>query len=147
MRKGLAVSRQDCIFCKIVSGEIPSVKVFENDRVLAFLDIGPISDGHMLVIPKQHCSRLDQAPPEMVSDVARELPMLATAVQKAVNAEGYNVLCNNGTAAGQVVDHMHFHIIPRLENDGVFNRWPSYQYAHGKADKIAEKIKENLSLL
>jgi histidine triad (HIT) family protein len=147
MRKGLAVSRQDCIFCKIVSGDIPSVKVFENDRVLAFLDIGPISDGHMLVIPKQHCGRLDQASPEMMSDVARQLPILAAAVQKAMQAEGYNVLCNNGEAAGQVVEHMHFHIIPRSANDGVFNRWPSYQYAQGKADKIAEKIKENLSLL
>lgn len=140
------MNEQDCIFCKIVSGQIPSVKVFENDSVLAFLDVGPISDGHTLVIPKQHCGRLDQTSPDTVSEIAQVLVKLARAVQKAVNADGYNVLCNNGVAAGQVVEHLHFHIIPRRVNDGVFNRWPSYQYDDGKADQIAEKIKENLSL-
>lgn len=141
-----AVNQQDCIFCKIASGQIPSIKIFENNAVLAFMDIGPISDGHTLIIPKQHCERLDQASPEIVSEITRVLPMLTGAVQKAMDSDGYNVLCNNGSAAGQVVEHLHFHIIPRRQNDGVFNRWPSYQYAEGKAGQIAEKIKENLSL-
>ena len=140
------MSQQDCIFCKIVSGQIPSIKIFENDMVLAFLDVGPISDGHTLVIPKQHCEGMNQASPETVAQIARTFPMLGGAVQKAMHADGYNVLCNNGAAAGQVVEHLHFHIIPRHDNDGVFNRWPSYQYADGKAAQIAEKIKENLSL-
>lgn len=140
------MSQQDCIFCSIVSGKIPSVKIYENDAVLAFLDAGPISDGHLLVIPKEHCSRLDQASPETLSAIARLFPMLTAAVQRAVNADGYNVLCNNGRAAGQVVEHVHFHIVPRRQNDGVFNSWPSYKYADGKAAAIAEKIKENLSL-
>jgi len=136
----------DCIFCKIVSGRIPSIKLYENDSVLVFMDIGPISDGHILVIPKQHYAHLDQTPPEVVIQISQTLPMLAAAVQKAVNADGYNLLCNNGKAAGQVVEHLHFHIIPRHYNDGVFNRWPSYVYQEGKAEKIAKKIKENLSL-
>ena len=140
------MERQDCVFCKIVSGQIPSIKIFENEHVLAFLDIGPISDGHTLVIPKQHYERLDQADPQVMAEVAKVLPVLSAAVTKAVDAEGYNVLCNNGSVAGQVVEHVHFHIIPRCANDGVFNRWPSYQYAENKADQISEKIKQNLSL-
>ena len=116
------MSQQDCIFCKIVSGQIPSLRLFENDSVLAFLDVGPISDGHTLIVPKEHFQRLDKAPPETAAQIARILPMLAAAVQKAVNADGYNLLCNNGTAAGQVVEHLHFHIIPRKQNDGVFDR-------------------------
>ncbi len=140
------MGQQDCIFCKIVSGQIPSIKLYENDAVLAFMDIGPISDGHTLVIPKQHYARLDQAPPESVAQLSRLFPMLAAAVQKAVNADGYNLLCNNGAAAGQVVEHLHFHIIPRSVDDGVFNRWPSNQYEEGKAEHIAKKIQENLSL-
>ncbi len=140
------MNQQDCVFCKIVSGQIPSLKIFENDDILAFVDIGPVSDGHTLVIPKQHCERLDQMTPEAMAEIARVMPMLAGAVQKGINSEGYNVLCNNGTAAGQVVEHVHFHIIPRNANDGVFNRWNSYQYPDGKAAQIAEAIKQNISL-
>lgn len=140
------MNQQDCIFCKIASGQIPSIKIFENEHVLAFLDIGPISDGHTLVISKQHYDRLDQATPEVIAEIAKVLPRLSAGIQEAVGAEGYNMLCNNGSVAGQVVEHLHFHIIPRHKDDGVFNRWPSYQYAEGKAVQIAEKIKENLSL-
>lgn len=140
------MDQQNCVFCKIVSGQIPSIKLYEDDTVLAFMDIGPISDGHTLVIPKQHYARLDQAPPEVLAQLSRTFPMLTAAVQKAVNADGYNLLCNNGAVAGQVVEHLHFHIIPRSLNDGVFNRWPSYQYEEGIAERIAKKIRENLSL-
>ena len=140
------MNRQDCIFCKIDSGQVPSIKIFENEHVLAFLDIGPISDGHTLVIPKRHYARLDQTPPEVMVEIAKALPVLSTAVQSAMDAEGYNVLCNNGSVAGQVVEHVHFHIIPRRANDRVFSRWPSYQYADNKAAQIAGKIKQNLSL-
>ena len=136
----------DCIFCKVVSGQIPSAKVFENDRVLAFLDISPVSDGHTLVIPKAHYARLDQADPAVLQDIAAVLGNLAAAVQKAAGAEAYNVLCNNGAAAGQVVEHLHFHIIPRSKGDGVFGHWPAKAYPDGRAAAIAEKIIQNLSL-
>ena len=140
------MNQQDCIFCKVVSGQIPSVKIFENEYVLAFLDIGPVSDGHTLVIPKAHCTRLDQIDPQAMLEIAKVLPMLAGTVQKAMDSDGYNVLCNNGTAAGQVVDHLHFHIIPRNAGDGVFKQWPSYPYPDNRAAEIAEKIQQNLSL-
>ena len=136
---------QDCIFCKIASGQIPSLKIFENDHILAFIDIGPVSDGHTLVIPKQHYGTLDQVTPEIMAEIAKVLPMLAASIQKAMNSEGYNVLCNNGSAAGQVVEHLHFHIIPRNADDGIFKKWPSFQYPDGKAAQIVAKIRENLS--
>lgn len=139
------MSHQDCIFCKIVAGDIPCTKIFENEHVLAFLDIGPISEGHTLVISKKHTLCVDQTDPEDVAEIAKILPMLSRSVKQAMGADGYNVLCNNGTAAGQLVEHMHIHIIPRKDDDGVFNRWPSFEYPQGKAEAIAEKIRQNLN--
>ena len=138
------MSSADCVFCKMVAGEIPVAKIYENDSVLAFLDIGPLSDGHTLVIPKQHFERLHDCPDGILSDVARCLGKIAKAVTTTMDADGYNVLCNNGRAAGQVVNHLHFHIICRKEGDGVFNRWAAYKYPEGKIEKLAAKIKENL---
>ena len=140
------MNQQDCIFCKIVAGQITSLKIFENEHVFVFLDIGPVSDGHTLVIPKAHASQLDQIDAESMLEIAKVLPMIGGTVQKTMESDGYNVLCNNGTAAGQVVEHVHFHVIPRNANDGIFNHWPSYQYPDGKAGQIAEKIKKNLTL-
>ena len=138
------MSADDCIFCKMVAGQIPCVKVFEDDTVLAFLDIGPISDGHTLVIPKQHFGKLHDCPGELLSRVCSHLGRIAGAVAKAVNSDGYNLLCNNGRAAGQLVQHVHFHIIPRNTGDGVFDRWPSYKYESGKIETIADLIHRNL---
>jgi len=134
----------DCIFCKMVAGQIPVVKVYEDEIVLAFLDIGPISDGHTLVIPKQHFEKLHDCPAELLGQVASRLGRIAGAVAAAMNADGYNLLCNNGRAAGQLIEHLHFHIVPRNVGDSVFDRWPSYRYPQGKIEKIADKIRENL---
>jgi histidine triad (HIT) family protein len=135
---------EDCIFCKIISGQIPVTKIYEDDIVLAFMDIGPLSDGHTLLIPKEHMEKLDQCPPNLLGQVASRLGKLAQAVALAVQAEGYNVLCNNGRSAGQLVNHMHFHIIPRNTDDKLFPSWPSFKYQEGKAEEIAEKIRQNL---
>ncbi|MFA5554104.1 MAG: HIT family protein [Phycisphaerae bacterium] len=132
---------KDCIFSKIVSGEIPSVKVYEDEAVLAFLDINPISDGHTLVIPKQKFIRIDDCPPEILAQLCSKLGKIAKAVAAATGCDGYNVLCNNGRAAGQLIDYVHFHIIPRKAGDGVFNKWPKYTYPPGVIDKIAQKIR------
>lgn len=140
------MSNQDCVFCRIINGQIPAAKVFEDQNVLAFLDIGPVSEGHTLVVHKQHTSSIDQTNSEILKDISGVLPMLTSAVCQAMNADGYNVLCNNGAAAGQVVDHLHFHIIPRKKDDGVFARWPSFQYPQGRADEIVQKIIRNLSV-
>jgi len=138
------MSVDDCLFCKMVAGQIPVTKIYEDDVVLSFLDIGPISDGHTLVIPRQHFEKLHDCPPELLGLVSSRLGKIAEAVAGAMNSDGYNVLCNNGRAAGQVVEHLHFHIIPRNTGDGVFDRWPAYKYQEGKIEVIAAKIRENL---
>jgi histidine triad (HIT) family protein len=138
------MSVNDCVFCKMVAGQIPVTKIYEDNVVLSFLDIGPISDGHTLVIPKQHFEKLHQCPAEILGRVASRLGKIAKAVAAAMNSDSYNVLCNNGRAAGQLVEHLHFHIIPRNTGDGVFNRWPAYKYEKGEIEDIAVKIRENL---
>ena len=132
-----------CVFCRMVAGEIPVAKVYEDEVVLAFLDIAPISDGHTLVIPKRHCSTIHECAPDVLADVASRLGRIAGAVVKTMESDGYNVLSNNGGAAGQVVDHLHFHIIPRRTGDGVFTEWPSYRYK-GNIEELAAGIRENL---
>lgn len=138
------MSSEDCIFCKVVAGRIPSIKVYEDDMILAFLDIGPVSDGHTLVIPKQHFEKLHDCPQELLAQISYGIGKIAKAVAAGTNSQGYNVLCNNGRVAGQLVDHLHFHIVPRNAGDGVFSRWPSYKYPEGKAEKIAIEIRQNL---
>ena len=133
-----------CIFCGIVEGRIPSSKIYEDEEVLAFLDIAPLSEGHILVISKRHYAKLHQCPPNILNQIGCCLPKIASAMVAAVNCDGYNVLCNNGRCAGQLVEHMHFHIIPRNEGDGLFGRWPAKQYPVGKMEMLAAKIRENL---
>jgi len=134
------MSAQECIFCKIASGQIPSAKIYEDEIVVAFLDICPISDGHTLVMSRQHFEKVHNCPPELLGQIWTRLGRIAGAVASAAGADGYNVLCNNGKAAGQIVDHLHFHIVPRKAGDGVFAQWPSYKYGQGRAEAIAEKI-------
>lgn len=138
------MSDSQCIFCKIIAGQIPATKIYEDDAVLAFLDIGPISDGHTLVVPKKHLKMLDECPSDIMAKVSSCLGKIARAVMLAVNADGYNVLCNNGRAAGQLVEHLHFHIIVRKTGDRLFKNWPSYEYPAGRIELIAAKIRENL---
>jgi histidine triad (HIT) family protein len=134
----------DCIFCKMVAGEIPTTKIYEDETVLVFLDISPLSKGHTLLIPKEHFEKLHDCPSELLGKVCSRLGKIAKAVVCAMNADGYNVLCNNGAAAGQLVKHLHFHIIPRKTRDGVFDRWPASKYPQGQIEEIADKIRENL---
>lgn len=138
------MNSDECLFCKMVAGKIPVTKIYEDDVVLAFLDIGPISDGHTLVIPKQHCEKMDACPAELLGQVSSRLGKIAGAVAAAMGCDGYNVLCNNGRAAGQLIGHLHFHIVPRTAGDGVFNRWPSYKYQEGRAEVIAGEIRRKL---
>ena len=138
------MSAQECIFCKIASGQIPATKVYEDEVVVAFLDIGPVSDGHTLVMPRKHVEQVHSCPPELLGEIWTRLGKIAGVVSSVMGADGYNVLCNNGRAAGQIVDHLHFHIVPRKTGDGVFAQWPSYKYAQGKAETIAAKIKNEL---
>lgn len=135
---------KDCIFCKIIAGEIPSTKVYEDESVLAFLDIAPLSPGHTLLIPQEHVPRLEELSSEACCSLTRQLPQLARAVSAAAAAEGCNVLNNNGRAAGQLVDHVHFHIIPRRQADGVITHPPGKEYAPGQMEEMAQQIKSLL---
>lgn len=108
----------DCIFCAIVAGDIPSRTVFEDDLVMAFLDANPLAPGHTLVIPKDHHETLGVVPEDLAAHLFGALHRLTPAVEHAVDAQGSNVAFNNGEAAGQEVPHVHAHIIPRFDGDG-----------------------------
>jgi histidine triad (HIT) family protein len=135
----------DCIFCKIVSGDIPSVKVYEDDRVLAFMDINPINDGHLLIIPKSHAGTIhDIAEPDFLAVMAATRK-LAIAVKKALNPDGINLMQLNGKAANQVVPHLHVHIVPRWSGDGVtVSRWDIVPGDMEKIKSVAEQIQKVL---
>jgi histidine triad (HIT) family protein len=126
------------IFDKILAGEIPSHKVYEDEHVFAFLDIGPLSEGHTLLIPKERKAQLHQLSDDSAAALGRVLPRLCRGVMRATGATDYNVLQNNGTAAHQVVMHVHFHIIPKFGNEGLGIIWRAGQLMDGA--KMAEKI-------
>lgn len=130
----------NCIFCKIVAGQIPCWKLYEDDAVLAFLDIGPLCGGHCLVIPKLHYETIDEMSDDEVAACARVLPALSRAVREATGVKGWNVLQNNGKVSGQAVGHVHFHIIPRHEGDGLGYRWPAGSLAKETAQKLQADI-------
>jgi len=111
---------ENCIFCKIVRNDIPSKIIYENDETLAFLDIFPIAEGHTIVVPKKHYENIEVIPEEILISVIKTVKKLATLLHDKLNFEGYNILQNNFKAAGQVVQHFHFHIIPRNFNDSRF---------------------------
>jgi len=135
----------DCIFCKIVSGEIPSVKVYEDDRVLAFMDINPINEGHVLIIPKAHVATIDDIAEADFLAVMAATRKLAVAVQKALHPDGINLMQLNGKAANQVVPHLHVHVVPRWSGDGVtVSRWDIVQGDMEKIKSVGEQIQKAL---
>ena len=134
----------DCIFCKIVAGEIPCCKIHEDETSLAFMDIGPLADGHVLLIPKAHAVTIDQLESENAGAMLSNLSALVRAVQAATGCEGVNVLQNNGRVANQLVGHVHFHIIPRNPGDEFHFNWPAGSYPEGKMEQLAVSIREHL---
>jgi histidine triad (HIT) family protein len=138
---------QPTLFDKILSGEIPSWKVYEDDHVFAFLDIGPLSDGHTLVIPKERKAQLHLLSDESAAAIGRVLPRLCRAVMRATGATAYNILQNNGSEAHQVVMHVHFHIIPKLGEDGLGVGWRAKKLSESTARELQEKISTALASL
>ncbi|KAI8873592.1 HIT-like protein [Ramicandelaber brevisporus] len=133
-----------CIFCRIVKGEIPSFKLIETTRSFAFFDIGPLSRGHALIIPKEHAEFAHQLSDESLSDV---LP-IAKRIAKAVGAENYNILQNNGKIAHQEVPHVHFHVIPKWkasDEEGLVIGWPAKPADMGDLKKLHQEIVEKIS--
>ena len=134
----------ECLFCKIAKGEIPSSKIYEDEKFLAFLNIKPNNTGHTLIIPKDHYKNLYETPNEVLSAIAPLIKKIAVAVKNGVNADGINIIMNNDGAAGQIVPHAHFHVIPRFADDGL-RHWPGKSYSNKEeVTKTAEKIKNEL---
>jgi len=133
----------DCIFCKIIAGDIACTKLYEDDHVFVFLDIAPINKGHALVIPKKHTQNLYTLSNEELHYCIDACQKIAIALKSAVNADGINLGMNNDKPAGQLVMHAHFHVIPRFSGDGL-KHWPGGKYADGEAEALCEKIKKSL---
>ncbi|PIR82665.1 HIT family protein [Candidatus Kaiserbacteria bacterium CG10_big_fil_rev_8_21_14_0_10_59_10] len=133
----------DCIFCKIVAGELPSHKLYEDGKTLAFLDIRPVNAGHTLVVPKNHSSNIFDISPEDWAAVAETTRIVARAIDEGVGADGVNIGMNNREDAGQVVHHPHIHVIPRFKGDGI-KLMPQRDYREGEADETARKIRAAL---
>lgn len=137
----------DCIFCKIVKGEIPSAKVFENEYVLAFLDISQLTKGHTLVIPKIHSENIYDMDAETARNLFEVVPQITNAIKAELNPAGMNLLANNGEAAGQEVFHFHLHLIPRYgKGDGYGAVLKSHQsdYTPQDLQAIAEGIQNKI---
>lgn len=111
--------KNDCVFCAIAAGEIPSFKIYEDDLVLAYLDINPFTEGHTLVIPKAHSTGLVDTPDETLAAVIARVKKVAAHLKTALPCDGFNILQNNGAAAGQTVMHLHFHIVPRRGSEPI----------------------------
>ena len=135
----------DCIFCLIAEGKIPSSKVLETENLYAFLDLNPVHKGHTLVIPKKHAADLLACDPAIGCDVIAAMQEIGRAVMKVTGAKGFNVLQNNGRAAGQEVDHLHWHVIPRFEGDGL-TLWPQGKYeSMDEMNAMAASLREELA--
>jgi len=135
----------DCIFCKIIGGEIPSEKVYEDDKVFAFMDINPLNDGHVLIIPKSHAGTIHEIGEDDFLAVMSATHKLAAAVRKALNPDGINLLQLNGKAANQVIPHLHVHIVPRWSGDGLtVSQWEIVAGNMEKVKNVAEQIKNSL---
>ena len=134
----------DCLFCKIVAGEIPSARVIEADAAVAFLDINPVNHGHVLLVPREHHATLADLPDEAAAETAALLPRLARAVMRATGADGMNVIVNIGRAAGQTIDHIHWHLIPRSADDAVNWPWPHTPYVGDELGQMQFRIEREL---
>lgn len=131
-----------CIFCKIVADEIPSYKVYEDNDYLAFLDIAPVNPGHTLVIPKKHFVNIEDIDEDTLMGLMRVVKKIGKLVKDNLGYEGYNVYENNDPVAGQVVPHIHFHVIPRRSDDGL-GLWPQKNYSEGGAENILKQMLNN----
>ncbi len=134
---------ENCIFCKIIKKELPADFVYENDNIVAFLDIHPNNPGHTLVTPKKHYADLLETPDDALAEIMSQTKKIAPAIIKAVKADGFNTSFNTKPAAGQVIFHTHMHIIPRFTNDGL-KHWPDKKLAREEMEKIRKAITQAL---
>lgn len=143
--KPTPTTQDECIFCKIVAGEIPAEKVHEDSETLAFIDIQPTNPGHTLVIPKDHFENIYTVPAELLCRMAMTVQKVALAVKNGMDADGINLIMNNESAAGQIVEHAHIHVIPRLNEDGLVH-WSHKPYKDAEEmHSVAEKVRGQIA--
>jgi histidine triad (HIT) family protein len=135
----------DCIFCKIINGNIPSEKVYEDELFIAILDINPVNKGHLLVLPKRHSENIFDLDEPEISRVLPVIKYLSKVLMDALKAEGVNIIQNNCKAAGQIIFHSHFHIIPRYSEDGIKIGMAHGKYNEGEIKEFANKIRSNIN--
>ena len=134
----------DCIFCKIISGEIPCFKLYENENTLAFMDINPANEGHALVIPKEHSADVHTVSEEAITATVLTAKRIAAAINKTVDPDGLNLLQCNGPAAAQSVFHFHMHVLPRREGDELKLNWGPKPGDMDAIGELAERIRSHL---
>jgi len=137
------MSNGDCLFCQIVAGEAPAIKVAESDNVIAILDINAVNPGHTLIVPKKHSVNMLDADDETLKEMILFTKKVAQAVLDSLSYDAFNLELNNGRIAGQIIPHLHWHIVPRTADDGL-QHWPGKKYPGGEAEKVAEKIKAQI---
>lgn len=134
---------ENCIFCKIIAGKIPSHKVYEDDFGLAFLDIHPTTKGHTLVLPKKHVPNLEEIEENDLCLLIKTVKKVGHLLNKGLKVQGYNLIENNNPVSGQIIPHIHFHLIPRREGDGL-RLWGQGNYAPGEAEEIIKRLRGRL---
>ena len=134
----------DCVFCRIRDGQIPSARVYEDDRTIAFMDINPLNEGHTLVIPRAHAATIFEADEADLRAAILTAKRVAVAIRQALRPDGLNLLQSNGAAAFQSVPHFHFHLVPRFTGDGKGFDWPMVAGDRGRIQATAEKIRRAL---
>jgi histidine triad (HIT) family protein len=133
-----------CVFCKIVTGDVASARVLETEMAVVFLDINPLNAGHTLLVPRSHHAHLGELPDEIAAHAGSLLPRICRAVKTATGAEGLNVLVNLGRAAGQTIDHVHWHIIPRFRGDPIHWPWRPGKYSGDEMSQMRSRIESEL---
>ncbi len=135
---------EDCIFCRIANGEIPSATLYEDERFRVILDLNPANPGHALILPKEHYADVTAIPDEIAAQVLPLGARIGQAMKEALGCDGFNIVQNNGEAAGQTVFHFHVHVIPRYAGEEKMVCWNPGSYAEGEMDEVAEKLRRSL---
>ena len=138
------MKKQDCIFCSIISGEIPSTTIYENSKFKVIMDIAPANKGHVLILPKEHYDNIYDIDTATAGELFELAVMTARALKSVLDCDGMNILQNNGTVAGQTVFHFHMHIIPRYEGDTVNIGWKELSYEDGEMEQLREAIRKEM---
>lgn len=134
----------NCIFCKLANGVIPTNSVYEDNNFKAILDASPAAKGHALIIPKEHCADLFEAPDSVLSEIMKTAKKVGKGIMKATGCDGVNIIQNNREAAGQTVFHLHVHVIPRFVNDGIDFEYEHLELADSEFEQIAKKISDSI---